>query len=142
MVGSSGQWTVIIALTASAFEEQRVDALNSGCDDFVRKPLDEQEIFEKMEKHLGVRYVYEESRKVTAGREQSEGRETWTSTDLAAIPAGLVATLEGAVEIADMEMVNAVIAQIRSYNASLADALAQLADNFEYEQILNVFKEA
>ncbi|MCP4397147.1 MAG: transporter substrate-binding domain-containing protein [bacterium] len=133
---------VIIALTASAFEEQRVDALNSGCDDFVRKPLDEQEIFEKMEKHLGVRYVYEESRKVTAGRQQSEGRETWTSTDLAAIPAGLVETLEGVVEIADLEMVNAVIAQIRPYNASLADALAQLADNFEYEQILNVFKEA
>jgi signal transduction histidine kinase/CheY-like chemotaxis protein len=56
-----GQATVIIALTASVFEEKRSLILSSGCDDFVRKPFKDTEIFEKMAKHLGVKYVYEKS---------------------------------------------------------------------------------
>ena len=54
-----GQATVIIALTASAFEEERVVALSAGCDDFIRKPFREAEIFEKMAHYLGVCYRYE-----------------------------------------------------------------------------------
>lgn len=52
--------TPVIALTASAFEEERVVVLAVGCDDFVHKPIREGEIFAKMGEHLGVRYVYEE----------------------------------------------------------------------------------
>ncbi len=33
-------------------------------------------------------------------------------------------------------MVNAIIVQIRTYNASLADVLTQLMNNFEYDEIL------
>ena len=53
-----GQTTVIIALTASAFEEERALALAAGCDDFIRKPCRAAEIFEKMADYLGVRYQY------------------------------------------------------------------------------------
>ena len=52
--------TVIIALTASAFEERRDEIIAAGCDDFVRKPFQEQVIFEKMTEFLGVRYIYEQ----------------------------------------------------------------------------------
>ena len=55
-----GQATVIIALTASAFESDRRLILSEGCDDFVRKPFVEEEIYEKLEKHLGVRFITEE----------------------------------------------------------------------------------
>ena len=40
--------TVIIALTASAFEEDRIKILEHGCDDFVRKPFKENDIFVMM----------------------------------------------------------------------------------------------
>jgi CheY-like chemotaxis protein len=56
----SGQQTIIIALTASAFEEERAQILAAGCDDFVRKPFRDSDIFEHMEKHLGVMYIYQE----------------------------------------------------------------------------------
>jgi PAS domain S-box-containing protein len=56
-----GQQTVVIALTASAFEEQRSQVLAAGCDDFVRKPFQEAVLFEKMAQYLGVVYVYGET---------------------------------------------------------------------------------
>nr|WP_257236813.1 PAS domain S-box protein [Nostoc sp. 'Peltigera malacea cyanobiont' DB3992] len=49
--------TVIIALTASAFEEQQASILAAGCDDLVRKPFREQVIFEKIAEYLQVRYI-------------------------------------------------------------------------------------
>jgi GAF domain-containing protein/DNA-binding response OmpR family regulator/HPt (histidine-containing phosphotransfer) domain-containing protein len=56
-------WTkppIIIALTANAFEEERMIALSIGCDDFVRKPFQENTILEKIAEYLGVRYIYAE----------------------------------------------------------------------------------
>jgi CheY-like chemotaxis protein len=52
---------VIIALTGSAFEQDRQVALAIGCDDFVRKPLQVAVIFDKMAEHLGVQYCYASS---------------------------------------------------------------------------------
>ncbi|MBD2257914.1 response regulator [Pseudanabaena sp. FACHB-2040] len=50
----------IIALTANAFEEERAAALTAGCDDFLRKPIQEESLFNKMAEHLGVRYAYQD----------------------------------------------------------------------------------
>ena len=55
-----GQDTIIVALTASAFEEDRAEVLAVGCDDFIRKPFTELEIIEVLRRHLGVRFGYEE----------------------------------------------------------------------------------
>ncbi len=57
---TNGHQTVIIALTASAFAEERTQIIAAGCDDFVGKPFRDTEIFEHMAKHLGVRYIYQE----------------------------------------------------------------------------------
>lgn len=55
--------TTIIALTASSFEEDRKNFLKIGCDDFVRKPYQEEEVFERISHYLGVKYIYEDVEK-------------------------------------------------------------------------------
>jgi CheY-like chemotaxis protein/anti-sigma regulatory factor (Ser/Thr protein kinase) len=49
----------IIAITASAFDEQRPEVLASGCDDMVIKPFRAHEIFEVMGRFLDLEYIYE-----------------------------------------------------------------------------------
>ena len=51
--------TIIIALTASVFENTRQEALEAGCNDLVYKPFQESEIFDKIETFLGVQYIYQ-----------------------------------------------------------------------------------
>ena len=53
----------IIALTASTLEEDKAQVLSVGYDDFIRKPFHENDIFDAIEKHIGVQYVYEEEQK-------------------------------------------------------------------------------
>ncbi|MEJ2747617.1 MAG: PAS domain S-box protein, partial [Anaerolineae bacterium] len=55
-----GRTAIVVALTASAFEEDRATILAAGCDDFVRKPFRERDIFNVLHRHLGVRFIYEE----------------------------------------------------------------------------------
>ena len=52
--------TKIIALTASVFEDQREAVLAAGCDDFVRKPFQAEEIFAQLAQHLDVIYLYKQ----------------------------------------------------------------------------------
>ena len=51
---TQGENTVIIALTASAFEEQRQVFMNIGCDDFLRKPFRFQDLAAKISQHLRI----------------------------------------------------------------------------------------
>ncbi|MBD2292570.1 response regulator [Anabaena sphaerica FACHB-251] len=53
---------IIIALTASVFEEERAAIKAAGCDEMVRKPLQAQIIFDKISEFLQVRYLYEDDK--------------------------------------------------------------------------------
>ena len=50
----------IVALTASALEEDRSIIMSTGCDRFIRKPFQEKEIFGVIADLLGVEYLYDE----------------------------------------------------------------------------------
>jgi CheY-like chemotaxis protein len=55
-----GKRTPIIALTASAFEEDRKAIMATGCDGFVRKPIKEHELFDSIKQLLRVRFHYKD----------------------------------------------------------------------------------
>ncbi len=57
---TQGKDTVIIALTASAFNKDRLKVLEHGGDAFISKPVREAEIFAMLAKHLEVKFIYDD----------------------------------------------------------------------------------
>ncbi len=66
--------------------------------------------------------------------------EVLTPGALAVLPAEWLATLKQGAEEVDVELLSAVIEQIRGHDPTLADALARLVEDFEYEEILTLIK--
>ena len=133
--GARGHATVVIALTASAFESDRRLILSEGCDDFVRKPFVEEEIFEKLEKHLGLRFLTEEQH----AEEPAAAREPavpLTSEILSPMPAQWRAEFRKATVEADYARLERMVENIRPTHPGAAEALAALLRGFEYEKIL------
>ncbi len=132
-----GDACVIIALTASAFEEQKSLILSAGCDDFIRKPFRTADIFDAMHRHIGVRYVYEDEPQHTQEKGKGANAEN-ISEALAGLSPEHLADLEKALINLDMETISAVIGHIRAKDREAADAMAEMADNFRYEQLMNI----
>ncbi len=127
-----GQATPIIALSAGDVEEAGSVTVSDECDDFIRKPFRDTEIFATLHKHLGVRYIYDEPESVP----ESTQIEAPTAETLAALPADWLAALEKATIECDLELILSQIEQIRDRNDSLATALAALANEFLFNEIL------
>jgi predicted ATPase/signal transduction histidine kinase/CheY-like chemotaxis protein len=128
-----GQATVIIALTASAFEEERVVALSAGCDDFVRKPFREEELFEKMAHYLGVRYLYEP----LALPPKLEVTPAKVNSDLLDVmPVLWREQLHQAATQVDGEQIVQLIHQIPAEHASLTVALTEMVNHYRFDRIV------
>jgi len=52
---------IIIAVSASSFEEDRIFAIDAGCDDFLLKPFKFNNMFELMANHLNISYIYDKT---------------------------------------------------------------------------------
>jgi signal transduction histidine kinase/DNA-binding NarL/FixJ family response regulator len=138
---AKGQATVVVALTASAFEEDRGMILAAGCDDVVRKPFRKNEILDALAKYLKVRFVYEEEAAPRVAP-LAEAQEALTPAALAALPADWLGDLHQATVRADMGRILNLVGQIHQQDPALADALAGLAHDFQYKRILTLIEQA
>ncbi|ACK73438.1 multi-sensor hybrid histidine kinase [Gloeothece citriformis PCC 7424] len=129
-----GKNTVIIAITASVLEEEKAVVLSAGCDDFVRKPFLESTIFEKMAKHLGVRYSY--------SQERSEPipipNLSLTAQSFEGMPSQWLNQLYQASIDLDDELIVSLIGQIPPEKAKLSQILGHLVSNFRIDQITTI----
>lgn len=136
-----GQETVIIALTANAFQEDQIAIIEAGCDDFLSKPFNEKVLLEKMARHLGVRYIYAEEQSSEQQLKQKT-QNIVTEADLkyyiAQMPAEWVEKIHHAACIGSDENLLELIEQIPQENSVLANALNELVYNFGFDQIMEL----
>jgi CheY-like chemotaxis protein len=128
-----GQSTVIIALTAISLEDEETTALSVGCDDFLRKPMHEADIFHLLHKYLGVRFVYENGDNQQAQENRQEPETIVTPDMLAELPFGLYKKLRQAAEVIDLDTTNAILDQLRPHNPRVTDALTELVNSYRFD---------
>jgi len=133
--------TSIIALTASAFEEDREKILSVGCDDFMRKPFQIDDVYNMLAKHLGVRLIYAEGTSPSIedplqSEEVDLTKDAIRSADFATLPSELIEEFRQTILKADVAQIQDVIERIRDTDLHLANKLADLAYGFEYKKIL------
>lgn len=135
-----GQATVIIALTASAFEEQRQDILLAGCDDFMHKPFREEKLLAKISKHLEVQFIYEEKDEVGIKKDKQHNYSSYVldSSSLQVMPNTWVERLHYAAAQGSDLLIYQLIEQIPKENAPLTVALTDLVNNFRFEQVMEL----
>ncbi|MGL6341575.1 MAG: ATP-binding protein [Waterburya sp.] len=133
-----GEKTIIIALTASAFEEERVVILAAGCDDFMRKPFYETELLEKIGKYLNVNYLYEEQVEslTTAQLPLAE----LTPENLTVMSLEWRSQLYAAAAKVDNQEILQLLAEIPDEYESLAKGLENLVEQFRCDKIIDLTK--
>lgn len=135
--------TAIIALTASAFEEQKKEFLAVGCDDLIRKPFQSEFLLEKINFFLGVEYEYEyEAENESILEEDKKLESNLSDADLllllSQMPPEWRTEMYNAATTCSDDMVLELIQKIPHDKADLANALTNLVDNFQFGVIINL----
>jgi signal transduction histidine kinase/DNA-binding NarL/FixJ family response regulator len=133
-----GNATVVIALTASVLEEERQIIMKSGCDDYVRKPFLENTIFEMMEKHLGLKFIYEDQVKEINHRPQKSSQ--LNAESLQKMPVKWQEELKQAVLMLNEEKMLFLVDQIAEKYPEITQELQSLINNFDMEKILSLLQ--
>jgi signal transduction histidine kinase/DNA-binding NarL/FixJ family response regulator len=127
-----GKKTVVVMLTASAFDEDRDAALAQGCDDFIRKPVHEQQIFEALHKYLGVQFVY---KPVLPSMSQAEQFVPAGIEPIPSLSDDWKARMRQALLEADIMEIQDLIEEIHHAFPDFCAVLSEMAYRFDYDGI-------
>ncbi|MCS6813308.1 MAG: CHASE2 domain-containing protein [Cyanobacteria bacterium] len=138
--------TIIIANTASAFEDERPKVLAAGCDDLVLKPLQDHIIFSMMSHYLGVRYQYDDDDAhgvnqhdhTTDDSSSTPSQAVLTASDLAIMPPQWITDLHQAALCADDDLILQLLADIPASHQAIAQQLRTLVTKFRFDQIIHL----
>ncbi|WP_193981825.1 PAS domain S-box protein [[Phormidium] sp. LEGE 05292] len=130
-----GKNTVIIALTASVFEEQQPAILKAGCDDLVPKPFRSEVLLEKIAKYLDLRYIYAENSQSIPDHSQIL---ILTPEELKVMSQEWIGKLHQAAAAVDDQLILELAQEIPETYINLVNILKDLVDNFRLDIIFKI----
>ncbi|OGK04872.1 MAG: hypothetical protein A2W80_16215 [Candidatus Riflebacteria bacterium GWC2_50_8] len=130
---AGGAHVKIIAITAHALEDERRTIMEAGCDDFIRKPYQSDELLNSLTRNMGVRFVYEKETMPAA-------LAPFDAAALIGLPHELRHKLEQALLQLDINAVRYSIEEIRTVEPVLADKLTAMAEELRFGQMLRMLR--
>jgi Amt family ammonium transporter len=128
----------IVALTASAFEEEQEKTKLLELHGYIRKPFRENELFSTIGNILGIRYLYENDPPLP---KTNYGYTNETiEKDIAQLPEKLVIQMQEALAVADLNLMIKLISTIDQDNPELSHYLETIARNYDYDQLQKILK--
>jgi signal transduction histidine kinase/DNA-binding response OmpR family regulator len=138
------QDTIVIAISANVFEEDRQQSLEAGCNDFLPKPVQSKDLFEKIKRYLNLSWIYDSEngdRSEKLGDESN--RDRITQTGMSVPPSEDLLALYEAVSNGIINIVEEEVMRLQQLNPDSTDFMTriqELADELEYEKIANLIE--
>ncbi len=132
---------VIIAVSASALDEDRNQVIDCGVDDFVSKPCREDELLEKIRVRLGISYLYADDERSQETKSVAALASVLNGEILTRLPMELMDQLQHAVLNGENDQLQKLIGEVMKQDAPFAGALRVLADRYEYDALIKLLKE-
>jgi PAS domain S-box-containing protein len=129
----------IIALTASILEIDRQKVTDSGMDGYLQKPFKDYTLFSLLEEKLGKIFDYSSQIIETETIQQPKSSEL-TPDMIASIPLELIVELKSATIGANFDKIMDLIDQVSTFSPQIADKLRNLANNYQYDSLLQLFE--
>jgi PAS domain S-box-containing protein len=126
----------IIAVSASAFEEDRLKSEGTGADGYLRKPFKMDELFECIRSCTGIQFVYEEELE-----EAPAGDETLTPESMHVLDEDLVDRMRDATLDLDQERLLELIEQASGVSPEIGKKLHKMAKAYQYDALITLFNE-
>jgi signal transduction histidine kinase/DNA-binding response OmpR family regulator len=137
---------IIIALTAHVFEEEKQHMLSVGCDDLIRKPFQKEDLLLRIAAALNLQYIYSEDQLTKNNYNHSISKnENNISSSSNPIPLNVMSQdwieqlYQSASQCSDL-LTNQLIQQIPQQYSALAVKLTTLADEYRFDEIINLLE--
>ena len=122
----------VIAITASAFEDDFEQVMATGMYAYLCKPFRAEDLFEMLGKCLGLHYVFADD---TADAPSIMKAAPLTTESITALPKDIVEAMQQAVEEGDMFHLTELVAQVEKIDSATARGLQVLTDRYDYEKL-------
>ncbi|QJB25997.1 PAS domain S-box protein [Limnospira fusiformis SAG 85.79] len=134
-----GQSTIIIAITAHAFESERSSILATGCNDLIHKPFNIKTLLDCISVNLGVNYIYAKS--ISNSRSSTQlGPPRLTTKDIAILDHQWIQQFYRAAMAARESQLRDLIAEIPPDNTVIIQALTWYVNHLYFDQIIDLME--
>lgn len=136
---SQFQSTIIIAVSASVFEVDRKNCLESGYSDFIAKPILAEDLLDKIQSHLNLSWIYEQQdtgENLTAVLPLASSQQEMAVPPRQELLALYKAAKGGDVEGVEMEVIR--LKQLNPEYTSFSARVREMSEDFEYKAIVKL----
>jgi CheY-like chemotaxis protein/anti-sigma regulatory factor (Ser/Thr protein kinase) len=135
-----GQATRIVMVTASAFEQDRQEALASGADGFISKPFREEAMLKEIQRlYPGIVFQHADAQAMSSQGTRNAAGSSDYRTELALIDSAVIAELRDLIECGDVgRFERAIEKHVQERSPAMHSRLHELVEKFEYDQILAI----
>lgn len=132
--------TIIIAITSSVLHQDQEQSKLMGCDDFLPKPINAQNLFDVLASHLDIKWTYEpNSINTLIENTNPELTNTETQTKINIPKTNQLLTLLDLAKKGNMKAIRTWSMQLKETNSqydNFANKIHQLANNYQEQEIL------
>ncbi len=128
----------VIAVTASAFEDDRDSVLKAGVDRYIRKPFRAEELFETLGSVLALPFIYHEDATTAASDDIKSASPA--PEKMEKLPGDLQEAMREAVENGDMAALDELLERAKTHDAAAAEHLRALAKRYDYESLVRILR--